>query len=329
LIYDLNQGAHPLKLRLSAGETMQRPRTDDMIASGTATLGGPGSCANIQSTASAPVNAKSVCWSQSAGNPRLKPWRATGLDLSIEKYFGGATYLAVAAFYKHLNTFITTSVEQLNSSVFDQYNALAVQNGYNVYPYFFSTQPVNASGGDVWGGEVSGAIDFGRLTHALAGFGATASYAYTGSHAPSEVVGADGSVATVGVPGASTELPGLSKNVVEVTAYYDRNGIQARVNYHYRSGFIGEVGAAFGNIGNTYILNDQQMDAQIGYTFQSGSRLSGLNITAQVQNLLDSPYRDAQNNNGLPGASLANGQPLPQVYERYGRIFMLGLGYKF
>ena len=114
-----------------------------------------------------------------------------------------------------------------------------------------------------------------------------------------------------------------------MTAYYDKNGIQARVNYHYRSRFIGEVGAAFGNIGNTFILNDQQMDAQLGYTFQPGNRLSGFSVTAQVQNLLDSPYRDAQNNNGLPGASLADGSPLPQVYERYGRTFMLGFGYKF
>ena len=329
LIFDLQQGAHPLKLRLSAGETMQRPRTDDMISSGTASLGGPGSCAGMPNTATTPVNAKSVCWSQSSGNPELRPWRATGLDISLEKYFGGATYIALAGFYKHLNTFITTSVEQLNSSVFAPYNALAVQNGYNVYPYFYSTQPVNASGGKVWGMEISGAVDFGRITRALSGFGATASYAYTRSKAPAEVIGADGSTSTVAVNGISTELPGLSRNVVEVTAYYDKKGVQARVNYHYRSRYIGEVAALFGTIGNTYILSDAQMDAQIGYTFQPGSRLVGLNVTAQVQNLLDTPYRDAQNSGGLPSGFLANGQPLPQVYERYGRTYMLGVGYKF
>ena len=33
------------------------------------------------------------------------------------------------------------------------------------------------------------------------------------------------------------------------------------------------------------------MDAQIGYTFQPGSRLNGLGILLQVSNLLNSPYR--------------------------------------
>jgi iron complex outermembrane receptor protein len=181
----------------------------------------------------------------------------------------------------------------------------------------------------VWGAEISGSLEFGKIVKALDGFGATASYAYTGSKIPSTVVGADGSVSTIAAYGVNTDLPGLSKTVYEVTAYYERYGFQARMNYHYRSGFIGEVGAAFGGIGSTYILSDQQMDAQVGYAFQKGSRYHGVSFTASVQNLLNSPYRDVQNSNGLPNGALANGQLLPQVYEKYGRTYMAGFGYKF
>lgn len=321
LIYDLQDGVHPLKLRFSVGKTMQRPRTDDMIANDTISLGSQGSCGAAHPT--------QLCWSGSGGNPQLRPWRATNVDLSLEKYMGGATHFAVDFYYKHLGTFDTTSVSQFNYGVFAIPSNVTIPAGFTVNNSGYYSQPVNGSGGDVWGAEIAASIDFGKFVHALDGFGATASYTYADSKAPVTAIGADGSTSTVAVNGISTELPGLSKNVFEVTAYYEKNGIQARMNYHYRSGYIGEVGAAFGTIGSTYILNDQQMDAQIGYSFPKTSNLHGMSFTAQVQNLLNSPYRDAQNSNGLPNGFLANGQPLPQVYEKYGRTYMVGFGYKF
>ncbi len=72
------------------------------------------------------------------------------------------------------------------------------------------------------------------------------------------------------------------------------------------------------------------MDAQIGYTFRKGSRLAGLSITGQILNALDSPYRTVQHDgNGAATGNTANNTPLPEIYERYGRSFLLGIGYKF
>ena len=73
----------------------------------------------------------------------------------------------------------------------------------------------------------------------------------------------------------------------------------------------------------------KQMDMQIGYTFPKTSSLHGLSFTAQAQNILNSAYADSQNSNGLPTSTLANGQALPQAYEKYGRTYMIGFGYKF
>ena len=45
-------------------------------------------------------------WSGSGGNPALEPYRANAYDLSIEKYFGEASYVALAAFYKDLSDWV-------------------------------------------------------------------------------------------------------------------------------------------------------------------------------------------------------------------------------
>ena len=42
------------------------------------------------------------------GNPALEPYRANAYDLSIEKYFGEASYVALAAFYKDMDSYIYT-----------------------------------------------------------------------------------------------------------------------------------------------------------------------------------------------------------------------------
>ena len=321
LIYDVQDGARPLKLRISVGRTMQKPRTDDMIANYSISLGSQGSCGYTKPT--------QLCWSGSGGNPQLRPWQATGIDVSIEKYMGGATHFVLAGFYKHMDNFQTTLASNFNYGVFPLPGTVTIPAGYTVNNAGVYTQPVNGTGGNVWGMEVSGSVDFGKFVPALDGFGATASYAYTGSSTPATATDANGNLVTISANGVSGQMAGLSKNVFEVTAFYEKNGIQARMNYHYRTPYIGEFGANFGNVGPQYVLTDKQMDMQIGYTFPKTSSLHGLSFTAQAQNILNSAYADSQNSNGLPTSTLANGQALPQAYEKYGRTYMIGFGYKF
>ena len=62
-------------------------------------------------------------------------------------------------------------------------------------------------------------------------------------------------------------LPGLSKRVYNLTAYYERNGFEARINQRRRSDFIGEIGNFAGNRTLRYVVGENITDAQISYTF--------------------------------------------------------------
>ena len=170
------------------------------------------------------------------------------------------------------------------------------------------TAPANGQGGWVRGVEVSGAIEFGRFAHFLDGFGAEGSVSRSAYHLD---------------PAAASQypvLPGFSKWTYDITGYYEKSGFQARVSYRYRDKFQGEVVQLFTNLGYTYILADKQMDAQVGYTFQPGSRLAGLGILLQVSNVLNSPYRTTYQVNGTD--TLEN-------FEKYGRQYLLGASYHF
>ncbi|WP_198527023.1 hypothetical protein [Sphingomonas sp. Ant20] len=122
-------------------------------------------------------------------------------------------------------------------------------------------------------------------------------------------------------------IPGLSGRVYNLTAYYDKDGFQARISQRYRSGFKGEVVQLFATRGFTEILADKQVDAQIGYTLQGGP-LEGVGALFQVNNLTNSPYRTRIGLDG-GGTETSDGGSLLETYEKYGRQFLFGINYRF
>jgi iron complex outermembrane receptor protein len=115
--------------------------------------------------------------------------------------------------------------------------------------------------------------------------------------------------------------------VYNLTGYYERGGFQARISKRFREAFKGEVVQLFATRGYTEILDDEQVDAQIGYTFQSG-RMEGLGLLFQVNNLTNSPYRTRL---GLDsgGTHTTDGSFMPETHEEYGRQFLFGINYRF
>jgi outer membrane receptor protein involved in Fe transport len=113
-------------------------------------------------------------------------------------------------------------------------------------------------------------------------------------------------------------LPGLSKRVYDLTAYYEMNGFEARVSERRRSDFIGEIGNFAGNRTLRYVVGESVVDAQVGYTFNDSSRLKGLTLLLQATNLTDSPYR-----------TYAQTKDRPLEYIKWGRTYLLGATYKF
>src|SRR2546427_11958007 len=91
-------------------------------------------------------------------------------------------------------------------------------------------------------------------------------------------------------PNTGPTLPGFSPRVHTFTFYYERYGFEARVAERYRDEFVGSVQSTFDFRTYTQILADRQLDAELGYSFNSGG-LKGLSLTVVGTTLLHSAYR--------------------------------------
>jgi iron complex outermembrane receptor protein len=256
----------------------------------------------VHSTQTNPV----YVWQGSGGNPLLRPWRADAYDVSIEKYFSPASYFSVAGFYKHFTSFIYDAVGNNNYN-FSGLNPNGV--GPIPSPYGNFSQPQNLSGGNVRGLEASLSFELKLLWSGLEGFGTQIGEAWTTVNVPPD-------------PNTGPTLPGFSPRVHTFVFYYERFGFEARVAERYRDEFVGTVQSTFDQRNYTQILADRQLDAEIGYGFNSGS-LKGLSLTLVGTNLLNSAYRDTTGPLGTTALTT------PQVYERYGRVFLAGFNYKY
>ncbi len=279
-------------LRLAAARTQARPRMDEMRASRTFGFN------NALNVPGATVN--SSPWSGGGGNPELKPWIANVFDISIEQYFGRAAYVSLAAFYKDLDTYIYNQ-----NQVFD-FTGFPTGAGAAVINQGLVSAPANGEGGALYGVEFAVSTPFDFIAPWLEGFGGQFSVSSTESEIQPD-------------PGnPARPIPGLSETVANLTLYYERDGVQARVSNRYRSEFLGEV-AGFGN-GRTFrqVGAESIVDAQIGYQFESGP-LEGLSAQFQVNNLTDEPFY-----------TFENGDERRIIdYQSYGRTFLFGVNYRY
>ena len=248
------------------------------------------------------------------GNPLLDPWRANAFDISWEKYFGSKAYVAAAFFYKDLRSYIYTQTR-------DGYDFTALLQGW-VPPVGMTvpvqttgtmSAPFNGKGGTLQGLELSTSLPLEMLTPALQGFGVAASATFNDSNIKIRDPESSSSVG-----GGDIDLPGLSKRVYNLTAYYERNGFEFRVNNRRRSDFIGEIGNFAGNRTLRYVVGENITDAQVGYTFGEGSALKGLSLLLQASNLTDEAYR-----------TYAGTKDRPLETIKWGRTILLGASYKF
>jgi iron complex outermembrane recepter protein len=251
----------------------------------------------------------------SGGNPELDPWRATALDVSYEKYFGTKAYVAAAFFYKDLSSYIYT--QPIANFDFSQFVAGIPENpafpGVGIATRGTYSAPANGKGGKLQGLELTASLPFDLFMPALKGFGVVASASFNDS---SIKIRDPESSSSVG--GDNIELPGLSKSVFNLTAYYENGGFEARISQRRRSDFIGEIGNFNGNRTLRYVVGENIVDAQVGYNFTEGS-LKGLGLLFQVNNLGDAAYR----------TYFAGNKDRPLEYSKWGRSYLVGANYKF
>jgi iron complex outermembrane receptor protein len=277
--------------RFGAAKEMARPNMEDMRAGFTAAV-----------SADPPY-----LWSAGGGNATLEPWRADAFDLSLEHYFGRSSYVAAAAFYKKLDSFVYTQTIDYDFSGYPNPGPNAPDSDIGQL-----SRLANGHGGNVKGIELSGVIDGGHFTAALEGIGAVLSYSHTTSDLHEE-------------NNPANSLEGLSGDVASAVLYYERHGVSLRVSDRYRSEFESTVRNQFGDNQGSAISGENLVDAQAGYSFEAGP-LAGLSVLLQVLNVTDEPYRTSV------GVATGTSNPntlMPERYNTYGRQYLLGATFKF
>jgi len=238
------------------------------------------------------------------GNPFLRPYQAKAVDLNLEKYFGSKGYVALQTFYKHIDTYIAGGVDQN----FD-YSQFPPPPNEPVPPTaigFFSGN-VNTNGGYMYGAELAGTLPFDIFSSSLDGFGLTGGAGYT----KTRIKDFNGNVSVI---------PGYSKWVANLTAFYEKYGFSVRGSMRYRSKFQGDFVLFSGGLDRQFVMSETIFDAQVGYDFPLTSRFAGLSVYAQGQNLTDE--RQAT-------LALENNPDSWLKYQTYGRRFLVGATYKF
>lgn len=249
-------------------------------------------------------------FSSKGGNVALRPYKSKNIDISVEKYFLPEGYVSVAGYFKQLTDFVDPN----NNIAYDFSAALTTlpsaartiveQQGGAIG---LVKAPANSGRGTMAGIEATASLPLKLIASALNGFGVFANGAY-----------ADTEVKYSSNPSASISLPGFSKWVLNGTAYFEREGFQARLSYRYRSSFLGEVAGLSAAPSFRTVRSEQILDAQIGYEFTVGP-LSGLSILLQGKNLTDQPFVTYQNDDPRQITD----------YQKYGPDFYFGLTYRF
>ena len=281
-------------VRFAAAQQMARPRVDQ-----------------LRSSLDFGVDAATGRPGASGGNPRLDPWKANALDLSYEKYFGTRAYVAAAGFYKDLKSYIYTQGKDYDYSQFiagyvpKPGNPPAQKTGTLTAPY-------NGQGGKLQGLELSASLPFNLLAPSLQGFGVVASVSITNSNVKIKDPESANSVGS-----GEIALPGLSKNVSNLTVYYENRGFEARISQRKRSDYIGEIGNFNGARTLRYVVGESVVDAQLAYNFNEGS-FKGLGVLLQVNNLTNEGYQ-----------TYAGTKDRPLEYIKWGKTVLLGANYKF
>ncbi|MEL1264793.1 TonB-dependent receptor [Pseudoxanthomonas putridarboris] len=295
--------ANDQTLRVAAAKQVARPRVDQLRASIEVNVSdGPDSSGNR-------------VVSGNGGNPMLDPWEAYAFDISYEKYFGSKAYVSAAYFYKDLRTYIFTQTNPFFD--FSDFVAGVPEHpdfpGVGVSDTGSYSAPANGKGGSLQSLELTASLPLDLLWEPLAGFGIIASASFSDSNIKIQDPESASSVGS-----GDIDLPGLSDRVYNLTAYYERNGFEARVSQRRRSDFIGEIGNFNGNRTLRYVVGEEITDAQVSYSFPESHALGGLSVLFQVSNLTNEAYR-----------TYAESKDRPLEYVEWGRTYLLGVNYRF
>ena len=199
---DLNE---EMVLRFSASRGITRPSLSDLAPSETVSAVNP---------------------TVTKGNPDLKPYLATQLDLSWEWYFKKECLFSLAVFNKKIDSLIVTKAVVERYVPYDQSRPAGD---------FIITTPVNGDKATITGFEANYQQPFSFLPAPFDGFGLLANVTVANSSSTSTVV----TNSTTGVTRQlTTRVQGQSPVSYNAILYYDKGSFQMRLAYHWRDDYL-------------------------------------------------------------------------------------------
>jgi iron complex outermembrane recepter protein len=258
-----------------------------------------------------------------AGNPELKPWKASAIDLSIEKYFGKRSYVSFAAFRKNLLSYVTATEQPVDRSSTPLPPGYTPSPGVVVQQFGGEIKPRNGAGGRVEGFEFAASLEGSLLTPMLDGFGVVFSASKLNSSIRDQAIDQNNNTPV----NTTTPINGLSGRSNSVTVYYEKHGFSARVSQRYRSAFTATTRDIFFRPTTRSQGADKVVDMQLGYAFDDAGAYKGLSVLLQVNNLTDTKPVNFKTpgNADVPDPT----QLVPNFTYQFGRQVLAGLNYKF
>jgi iron complex outermembrane receptor protein len=263
-------------VRFAASKNLNRPGLGSMAAEGSA----------FKDDSSGEITA-------SRGNPNLKPYKDTTLDVSVEYYFGKVGLLSASVFHKSIDNFIGSLT--LENVPFSQtgvpFSTIPGATANTIVSEF--SMPINVEGKKkLTGVELAAQTQFSFLPAPFDNLGAVANYTYVD---------------------ADDALTGISKTSYNFTLYYETDnwGLRGSLSHRARwySGRSDDPMSANtrGFEGSTYV------DAAAFY-----------NITDKLQLSVDAVNLTNQKDTQFWGQNR-------YLYNQTqsGRTYMMGLSYKF
>ncbi len=279
---DLNLLVMPdLKVRLDASRTESAPLNINLKPN--TTYGGR-------------VNALTA----GSGNPSLLPYLATNLDLGAEWYYASNDYVSADLFYKHITQFPIQGTATITLPINDP-SPLSTNFGKPMV--FADTTTVNGESANVDGIEAT----WQQMLAYGFGFQINGTYAHTNK--PFNPYNTEQGTTQFALPGI-----GNSANLI---AFYQRNGLQARVAVQWQGrqflAFGQEQNSALFGTEPTFLESSTEVDFSTSYDISSH-----LSVFFEALNLTDAEYHTT----GRFSNQLLN------VVD-YGRSFTMGVHAKF
>ena len=192
-------------IRLAASQTLTRP-----------TLTALGVANQFGGRANAPTS--------TGGNPLLEAFESTNFDAGFEWYIDELSFFGVSAFYKDFGNFIESSTLPIDRPVVFPAGNASNPGATDVtrQTTFLDTRDRNGETGSLLGLELAAQKAFDN------GFGVQANYTYVDS----DINRAAGSAF------ADLDYNGLSPHSFNVSGFYEKGPIQARLSYNYRDEFL-------------------------------------------------------------------------------------------